>query len=300
MGKLARAYGVTLAALAEANGVGPPYTIYVGQELRIPGRGAPAPVEQPPAIVQPAAVATEQKVARAPVAPQPAAAPSQQTAATPAVTRHVVQRGDNLLAIAERFQVHPDDLAAANGLHPPYQVLVGQALRIPGSAERRKLAPASPQIASRTTPERSPVVLGTPPPIGEEGFLWPVRGKVIEAFGQVDDGPRADGITIAARKGTPVLAAESGVVAFAGEGVRAHGLMLLIRHDDDYITTYAHNAVLLVAEGDVVRRGQAIARVGSSGDATRSQLHFELRKGRKPIDPKRVLVSEPTAVASTQ
>ena len=157
MGKLARTYGVTLAALAEANGVGPPYTIYVGQELRIPGRGAPAPVEQPPAIVQPAAVATEKKVASASVASQPVAAPSRPAAATPAVTRHVVQRGDNLLAIAERFQVHPDDLAAANGLHPPYQVLVGQALRIPGTAERRKLSPASPQIASRSAAEPSPV-----------------------------------------------------------------------------------------------------------------------------------------------
>ncbi len=162
------------------------------------------------------------------------------------------------------------------------------------------MPPTSRQIVSRTTAEPSPkVVLGASPPIGEEGFLWPVRGKIVEAFGQTADGPRTDGITIAARKGTPVLAAESGVVAFAGEGVRAHGLMLLIRHGDDYITTYAHNSVLLVAQGDVVRRGQAIARVGDTGDTSRSQLHFELRKGRKPIDPELILVTEPTAIAST-
>lgn len=307
LGQLARAYGVSLAALAQANDVSPPYTIYVGQDLRIPSRGNPVAVvevtmvEQPAAIVQPAAVETESVAATTLAVPEETAAPTQQAAAAPTVTRHVVVRGDNLLAIAQRFQVHPNDLAAANGLHPPYEVWVGQALRIPGSAERRTLPPASRQVASRPTAEPSQkVVLGAPPPIGEEGFLWPVRGKIVEAFGQTGDGPRADGITIAARKGTPVLAAESGVVAFAGEGVRAYGLMLLIRHDDDYITTYAHNSVLLVAEGDVVRRGQAIARVGNTGDTMRSQLHFELRKGRKPIDPERVLVTEPTAVASSE
>ncbi len=130
LGQLARAYGVSLAALAQANDVSPPYMIYVGQELRIPSRGKPAPVveltmvEQPAAIVQPAAVTTKSVVATTPTVPQEVAAPTKQVAAASTVTRHVVERGDNLVAIAQRFQVHPDDLAAANGLHPPYEVWV--------------------------------------------------------------------------------------------------------------------------------------------------------------------------------
>ena len=107
---------------------------------------------------------------------------------------------------------------------------------------------------------------------------------MIGGFGPIGPGQRRDGIDIAAREGAPVLAAEDGIVAYAGDGIRTLGRLILIRHDEGYITTYAHNAALLVEAGDAVARGQVIARVGSTGDVTRSQLHFEIRKGRKPID----------------
>jgi murein DD-endopeptidase MepM/ murein hydrolase activator NlpD len=97
-----------------------------------------------------------------------------------------------------------------------------------------------------------------------------------------------------------VLAAQDGIVAYAGDGIRGYGQMVLLRHDQDYITTYAHNATLLVTAGDIVRRGQVIARVGDSGDATQSMLHFELRKGRKPIDPQTRLVHDSRALASAE
>jgi murein DD-endopeptidase MepM/ murein hydrolase activator NlpD len=96
-----------------------------------------------------------------------------------------------------------------------------------------------------------------------------------------------------------VVAAEDGIVAYVGEGIRSLGRLILIRHAEGYITTYAHNAALLVDAGAAVERGQVIARVGASGDAPRPMLHFEIRRGRQPIDPETVLVQEPTAVAST-
>jgi murein DD-endopeptidase MepM/ murein hydrolase activator NlpD len=94
------------------------------------------------------------------------------------------------------------------------------------------------------------------------------------------------------------VAAEDGIVVYAGDGIEGYGRMVLLRHDEGYITTYAHNAALLVEVGNVVRRGQVIARVGDTGDVSQSQLHFELRRGTKPINPESVLVRDPTAVAS--
>jgi lipoprotein NlpD len=97
-----------------------------------------------------------------------------------------------------------------------------------------------------------------------------------------------------------VLAAQDGIVAYAGDGIPSYGQMILLRHDQGYITTYAHNATLLVDVGDMVQRGQVIARVGDSGDAAQTMLYFELRKGRKPIDPQTRLVHDGTTLASTE
>jgi murein DD-endopeptidase MepM/ murein hydrolase activator NlpD len=127
---------------------------------------------------------------------------------------------------------------------------------------------------------------------------WPVSGKLIGGFGVTANGQHRNGINIAARKGAPVVASEDGIVVYASDGIDGYGRMVLVRHDEGYITTYAHNASLLVEVGDVVRRGQVIARVGDTGDVSTSQLHFELRRGTKPINPEAVLVRDATAVAS--
>ncbi len=132
-----------------------------------------------------------------------------------------------------------------------------------------------------------------PPPLSADGFLWPIQGEVISTFEQNSAKGRSGGITIAARRGTPVLAADNGIVAYAGEALRGYGQMILLRHAEGYVTLYAHNDTLLVGEGEVVRRGQAIAEVGSSGDVIDTQLHFELRKGTEPIDPAKVLAGLP-------
>jgi murein DD-endopeptidase MepM/ murein hydrolase activator NlpD len=239
LSEIARSYGVSLEGLGQANDLGPPYVIHVGQVLQIPQGGEVEP------------------------------------------RRYVVARGDTLSGIAGRFDVAMSDVAAANGLKSPYSLTVGQRLAIPGT----QTAKAVPDAA--------------PPALTGDGFLWPVDGKLISKFGATADGQRQNGINIAARKGAPVVASEDGIVVYASDGIHGYGRMILVRHAEGYITTYAHNAALLVEVGDVVRRGQVIARVGDTGDVSQSQLHFELRKGTKAINPEAVLVRQSTAVAST-
>jgi LysM repeat protein len=239
LGGLAQSYGVSLEALARANNLAPPYVVYVGQVLQVPGGAAAAPV------------------------------------------RYVVRQGDTLSGIAGRFDVALADVAASNGIASPYSLRVGQSLEIPGVQTARAVPDA------------------TPPALTGKGFLWPVSGKVIGGYGVTANGQHRNGINIAARKGAPVVASEDGIVVYASDGIDGYGRMVLVRHAEGYITTYAHNASLLVDVGDVVRRGEVIARVGDTGDVSTSQLHFELRRGTKPINPEAVLVRDSTAVAST-
>ncbi|HEY9539438.1 MAG TPA: M23 family metallopeptidase, partial [Kiloniellaceae bacterium] len=123
------------------------------------------------------------------------------------------------------------------------------------------------------------------PPARAGSFHWPVRGALLSSYGAKSGGEHNDGINIAAPRGTPVRAAENGVVAYAGEELKGFGKLLLVKHADGWVTAYAHNEALLVSAGDTVRQGQTIARVGSSGHVDRPQLHFEVRRGTRAVDP---------------
>jgi murein DD-endopeptidase MepM/ murein hydrolase activator NlpD len=137
-----------------------------------------------------------------------------------------------------------------------------------------------------------PVPLPAPPAKSGRGFIWPLKGELIAEYGSTGKGQHNDGINIAAPRGTAVVAAESGVVAYAGNELRGFGNLLLIKHDEGWMTAYAHNDQLLVHRGDVVRRGQKIALVGDSGGVGQPQLHFELRQGTRAIDPMPVLAGK--------
>jgi murein DD-endopeptidase MepM/ murein hydrolase activator NlpD len=130
-------------------------------------------------------------------------------------------------------------------------------------------------------PARTP----RPPARAAHAFAWPVSGTVISRFGGKADGSRNDGINVAAPRGTPITAAENGVVVYAGNELKGFGNLLLVKHADDWMTAYAHTELLTVKKGDTVRRGQTIGRVGSSGNVTAPQLHFEIRRGSKAVDP---------------
>ncbi|MEQ8965313.1 MAG: peptidoglycan DD-metalloendopeptidase family protein [Azospirillaceae bacterium] len=124
-----------------------------------------------------------------------------------------------------------------------------------------------------------------PPPLDGTGFRRPVSGEILSGFGTKPDGSRNDGINIAAPRGTPIVAAQSGVVAYAGDELRGFGNLVILRHEGDWVSAYAHTDRILVARGDRVTMGQTIATVGATGDVTTPQLHFELRRGRDAVDP---------------
>jgi murein DD-endopeptidase MepM/ murein hydrolase activator NlpD len=203
--------------------------------------------------------------------------------------QHVVGPGETVYGISRAYGVDAYELATANGLVAPFALHVGQTLRVPASgSELARLRPTTTAPAISARRPSSPVTVPPPPP-ASGGFVWPVRGRVVSSFGAKSKGLHNDGINIAAQRGTPVRAAENGVVAYAGNELRGFGNMLLIKHAGGWITAYAHNEKLLVSRGDKVRKGQIVARVGSSGSVSRPQLHFELRKGKQAVNPRKYL-----------
>jgi murein DD-endopeptidase MepM/ murein hydrolase activator NlpD len=120
---------------------------------------------------------------------------------------------------------------------------------------------------------------------GGKKFLWPVSGSVISSFGQAAGGARNDGINILAPRGTPVRSADAGTVTYVGNELKGYGNLVLIRHDNGYVTAYAHSDTVTVSRGDRVQRGQIIAYAGATGDVNQPQVHFELRLNTKPVDP---------------
>ncbi len=269
---IARRHKVPLRAVIDANGLRPPYRLLVGQRLILP------------------------------------------------VPRfHVVRQGDTVYGIARRYGVGMRALIRSNNIRPPYTIAVAQRLILPlaapKTASRRRAPPAgssgalssppapgakaSPGAAASAKPARSsrtgPAADSpdrtrlAPPPRTSRAFLWPVRGRLVSGFGTKPGGRFNDGINIAAPRGTRVAAAANGVVAYAGNELRGYGNLLLIRHAGGWTTAYAHNDVLLVRRGDVVKRGQVVAQVGNTGSVTTPQLHFEIRRGARAVNPKKLL-----------
>jgi murein DD-endopeptidase MepM/ murein hydrolase activator NlpD len=146
-------------------------------------------------------------------------------------------------------------------------------------------APAPTPVAAAPAPAKEIEATGalTPAPAGPTAeFRWPARGRVITGFGGSGSN---EGINIAVPEGTPVKAAEAGTVAYAGSEVKGYGNLVLIRHDNGFVSAYAHNGEIEVKRGQKVTRGQLIAKSGQSGNVTSPQLHFEIRKGSTPVDP---------------
>ena len=288
---LAHRYNVSSAAILQANGYRGPRVLSPGQQLIIP---------------RPAAVGST------PAATLPAGKPV--TAASAASSVHVVNRGDTLLNIARRNHVSLAELARANGIDPAAKLLLGMKLVVPAktaAGAQPALAGTAPpatgsvppptktaavtadsqqkaRLAQATTAEDTPTE--TPLKAAEATgalptFRWPVRGKVITSYGAKTNGKANDGINLAVPEGTPVKAAEDGVVAYSGNELKGYGNLVLVRHTNGYVTAYAHASELLVKRGDTIKRGQIIAKSGQSGEVGSPQLHFEIRKGSSPVDP---------------
>jgi murein DD-endopeptidase MepM/ murein hydrolase activator NlpD len=270
----------------------------------------------------PIAHAPAQRTASAPrSSPAPAASRPQTT--PPSI--HTVAPGETLIKISRMYNKTLVELARVNNIPPHTKVNIGDKIIIPGgaraSAAPKKDAPkiaqaqplspkskaqsqtavkAAPKSAPKTvaqneSTERAAVVTQTADPAPEApvraannaaaSFRWPAKGRVIAGFGPRTNGQQNDGINLALPEGTPVKAAEDGVVAYAGNELKGYGNLVLVRHSNGYVTAYAHARELLVKRGDPIKRGQVIARSGQTGNVDAPQLHFEIRKGPTPLDP---------------
>lgn len=244
-----------------------------------------------------------------------------------AVPTYVVKNKDTLDGIASRYGVSSQSIAERNKLKEPYSLRPGQTLQVPGA---RYVPPSEPvETASSAPPSGGAPASGPPGPVKRESlpppgssektastapgpaasgapvplaphtpaatpeppkprFAWPLHGKVIAPYG-TSNGQTNDGIDIAADNGAPVKAADGGEVVYVGEVTRL-GNVVLIKHEGGYITAYGNTDAALVKKGDTVKKGQTIARAGSSGGAASPRLHFEVRRGgAKTIDPMTVL-----------
>ncbi|MEO7009091.1 MAG: peptidoglycan DD-metalloendopeptidase family protein [Caldimonas sp.] len=265
-----------------------------------------APVEERIALSRPAAVAAASAAASSASAVDAGKAPAP-LEAVPKPGYYIVKPGDTLIRIGLENGQNWKDLVRWNGLENPNVIEVGQALRVvppnvdPGSAmarpvtaarvETRPLAAASaPAVA--VPANSAPVVAAAPappPPAAAQGdddirWAWPANGTVTAPF---EEG-KVKGLVISGKAGDPVYAAADGRVVYAGSGLRGYGNLVILKHNATYLTAYAHNQTLLVKEDQNVKRGQKIAEMGST-DADSVQLHFEIRKQGKPIDPAKLL-----------
>lgn len=313
---IARANGVTVKDLMAANSLGSP-TIHPGQTLRLPGSASSIAAPNEPAPVR-------RSVAATPAPASPLAIPAEDWRGTHQVQAgdslyRIARQHDVRVADLQRANgiTNPRQLKPGMTLRVP-----GSGADAPSTlasahhaSERERPEPEAPRaIQSATQPtvinserrvaalntgrvtDATPVapadiakpvqtVAVTPSQIGTNTLRWPSKGKVLSGFGQRTDGTHNDGINIAVPKGTEVHASADGEVAYAGSELKGYGNLILLRHDNGWVTAYAHADQLLVKRGDKIRRGDVIAKAGSTGQVDQPQLHFELRQGSKPVDP---------------
>jgi lipoprotein NlpD len=212
----------------------------------------------------------------------------------------VVQRGDTLYGIAFRNGLDFRDVAAWNGIGPPYTIYPGQRLHLYPAGGRRSTTvasgPARPPAnrpssggtrSGTTRPEPRPATTPTPPPASSGiAWRWPADGTLVARFEPGE--PTRQGIDIAGRAGDPVRAAADGVVVYSGSGLVGYGELVIVKHNDAWLSAYGHNRARKVNEGQLVKAGEQIAEMGRSG-AQREMLHFEVRHNGKPVDPLRYL-----------
>ena len=249
---ISRRYGVPLKDLINANNLHAPYTLHVGQVLSLPAK-----------------------------------------------QYHTVQRGDTLYSISRQYNVDITSLSRVNNLQTPYSLNVGDRLVLPASvgnvpaasystAQSSASSASSAAVKTAYTPAKSAPVTDSyvAPKARKTKFDWPVKGTIISGYGNLGSGRKNDGINIKAALGTNVKAAASGTIAYAGNELKGFGNLILIKHSDGWITAYAHNDRLFVKKGQKVSRGEKIATVGSTGSVTTPQLHFEVRSGKKAVNPR--------------
>jgi len=313
---LARKHNVPLAAIIQANNLSGP-AVHPGQHLVIPRYRTPTLAFAPPTTR--ISTAPPMPSAPAPVIPKRAELP-------PNAAMHFVEPGETLHSIARRYGKSDWVLAKANDIRPNAPVHAGERIIIPDAREKEarekervraetppprvtqdianaessrsawRTAPVEqlpqkpPKVAEQSPPkEVAPPIKTTEPGGAQPNFRWPARGPLLAGFGPQPNGTQNDGIDLEMANGTPVKAADDGIVTYAGDELQSYGKLVLIRHGTGYVTAYAHANDILVKKGDLIKRGQIIARSGATGAVKQPELHFEIRKGTTPVDPSQFL-----------
>ncbi len=285
---ISRTHNVKVLELIAANDLKAPYSLKAGQQLIVPGYASAA--SRAPMVLKGGRLTGSSNAARGP-------------------RLYRVKSGETLYRISLNHGFKTEKVAALNNIPAPYTIKPGQTIKIPGPYRTATAKPV-PNAAMRVVPLRgsgsrrkvalkprpSTGPLPDPGPMSSSKFRWPVKGRIISQFGSKRNGARNDGINLAVPTGTSVKAAENGIVVYAGNELRGYGNLVLIRHARGWVTAYAHNSRLLVVRGKRVRRGEIVAKAGQSGSVTSPQLHFEIRKGAKAVDPVRYLA--PTHMAN--
>jgi murein DD-endopeptidase MepM/ murein hydrolase activator NlpD len=314
---IAQRHGVPASVLIEANSLPAGAQVRPGQRLVIPRYIGGAPSAAIPNATPNAGVAAAHPAPAATSAA--AAAPARPATVSGTSGLHVVAAGDTLYKISRTYGHPVAEIAKANNIEPTATLKIGDRIVIPGGSPIKtvrkswpksaqplaapstakgavpKATPAKATPAPKAEPSQQAAVVTpsdeTPAPVVAKStdvaptFRWPVKGRVIAGFGPKPNGQQNDGINLAVPEGTPIKAAEDGVVAYAGSELKGYGNLVLIRHANGYVTAYAHAKELLVKRGDQIKRGQVIANSGQTGNVDTPQLHFEVRKGPAPLDP---------------
>ena len=215
-----------------------------------------------------------------------------QTLKLPKPKTHTVTKGDTLFSIARKYDVRVSEIASINRLSEPYTISVGTKLSLPSGSQlaatgQSRRASSRSGAAGQANVRHEAIT--TAPPARKGRFLKPLTGQVISRYGPKAGGLHNDGINIMAPLGHPIKASENGIVIYAGNELRGYGNLILIRHDNGWVTAYAHASRFKVRPGDKVKQGQVVALVGQSGNVDKPQLHFEIRKNSRPIDPEKYM-----------
>ena len=285
---LAKRYNTTVDAIAQANNLTEPYSLYGGQVLTIPVKSDTTIVQTVPVVNKAVTPNTKTRVE---------------------LSEITVKAGDTLYSLSRQYSVPVNDLAVMNGLSAPFTLSVGQKLKVPNlssapvrtttastsmgtSAVSKTSTVASNNTKTQTIAKPKTKISSDPtkklPTISARSsskFSWPVKGKILSSYGSKSNGLFNDGINIGAARGTNVKAAENGVVAYAGNEVKGMGNLIIIQHSGGWMTVYAHLDSMSVRRGTKVLVGQKIGTVGETGKVDQPQLHFEIRKGTKAYNP---------------
>lgn len=272
----------TLRELATINSIEPPYNVYVGQKIKVPVKNGNHKVSN-------SAKNNNSSVGKS----ENSSKNSNKNGNNVADGIYVVKKGDNIYSIARKTNSSFSELIANNNLKKPYNIYVGQKLKVVANATTQTKNVVESNGLERVKEDTEPVISNKQQTIGssESTFIWPVKGEVIKKFGKQEDGSFNDAINIKSAKGIKIQATDEGEVAYAGNELKGFGNIIILKHKNGWLSVYGHCDTVNVKVKDKVGKGQVIAMVGNSGNVTEPQLYFSLRKGRTAMDPLKYLTS---------